>query len=185
MLLYMNYIFSSLQGHLHFCVHFFFAFTGAFFLVHPIYERVHFMLIQPTVQWLCNDVVYATIVSINLLNRNECIDILLCIDNCYVLLLRFPSGDAAENEWRRRAGERFERDSMRFCRWFGFTHFSHGKRRHFRVGKRLGRPRSGHRGNEWWRVVVVGLDGVMWWRAPCLVEQRAKLRMQIGNAIDL
>ena len=36
MLLYMYQIFSSLQGHLHFCVHFLFIFMEQFFLGHPI-----------------------------------------------------------------------------------------------------------------------------------------------------
>ena len=40
MLWHMYQVFSSLQGHLHFFVHFFFTFMGQFFLGHPIHSRV-------------------------------------------------------------------------------------------------------------------------------------------------
>ena len=39
MLLRLCQVFSSLQGHLHFFVHFFFTFMGQFFLGHPIQHR--------------------------------------------------------------------------------------------------------------------------------------------------
>ena len=57
MLFHMYQVFSSLQGHLHFFVHFFFTFMEHFFIVHPIFQLLALL------SWCWKTVIYCIINS--------------------------------------------------------------------------------------------------------------------------